>query len=325
LADLGATFFDKLLKQIQSQLPINRFNKCKQSSLKIAPEELEKLYSFTYNPAKQMSHHQNVNQESGLRYERNHIDYNKRDANTNSIMNNYFEDDVRKAEQPIDFMMYSNLNLTNADSQILTQNKSSPFFISHNGEKFFKGGIDVLRNKNFKSYEKKKGNKMGESKKTGENGKNHVIGNKFSTSKENSQIFTECDDEHTSNNYESFDANSAEYRNNNTINYLNGNAFKKEVKNRQGRKAIPACDRPYICDYPGCISAFKRLEHLKRHSKVHSGERKYKCTFPGCYKRFARSDNLGQHKKLHRANSNSNYSKYGMVESEYDEYDMYGL
>lgn len=57
--------------------------------------------------------------------------------------------------------------------------------------------------------------------------------------------------------------------------------------------------RPFVCEFKGCNSAFKRFEHLKRHNRIHTGERPFKCTFPGCYKKFARSDNLSQHIKIH--------------------------
>ncbi|KAI5168352.1 hypothetical protein PAEPH01_0065 [Pancytospora epiphaga] len=61
----------------------------------------------------------------------------------------------------------------------------------------------------------------------------------------------------------------------------------------------PSYERPFICEYHECKRAFKRLEHLKRHQKMHTGERPYKCLFPGCYKAFSRSDNLNSHYKTH--------------------------
>lgn len=57
--------------------------------------------------------------------------------------------------------------------------------------------------------------------------------------------------------------------------------------------------RPFLCGYRNCTSAFKRLEHLKRHTRIHTGERPFRCNFAGCFKRFARSDNLKQHLKVH--------------------------
>ncbi|ORX78853.1 hypothetical protein K493DRAFT_321143 [Basidiobolus meristosporus CBS 931.73] len=55
----------------------------------------------------------------------------------------------------------------------------------------------------------------------------------------------------------------------------------------------------HVCQYPGCYMRFKRLEHLKRHFRVHTLERPYACTHKGCEKTFSRRDNLGQHLKTH--------------------------
>lgn len=75
----------------------------------------------------------------------------------------------------------------------------------------------------------------------------------------------------------------------------NNKAFKK-VKHE-------ISDRPFVCTLQNCNRAFKRLEHLKRHHRIHTGERPFRCTYPGCYKTFARSDNLSQHLKIHNASS----------------------
>lgn len=48
----------------------------------------------------------------------------------------------------------------------------------------------------------------------------------------------------------------------------------------------------HCCPVPGCMKRFKRLEHLKRHTKTHTLERPFACTNSGCNKRFSRSDNL---------------------------------
>ena len=48
----------------------------------------------------------------------------------------------------------------------------------------------------------------------------------------------------------------------------------------------------HCCPVPGCMKRFKRLEHLKRHTKTHTLERPFACTSFGCNKRFSRSDNL---------------------------------
>ena len=80
--------------------------------------------------------------------------------------------------------------------------------------------------------------------------------------------------------------------------------YKKRVQ--APAKSIENCeiaDRPFVCMLQNCHRAFKRLEHLKRHHRIHTGERPFRCTYPGCYKSFARSDNLSQHLKVHNANS----------------------
>ncbi|KAI9243469.1 hypothetical protein BY458DRAFT_448271, partial [Sporodiniella umbellata] len=57
--------------------------------------------------------------------------------------------------------------------------------------------------------------------------------------------------------------------------------------------------KPHACSYPNCEKRFRRLEHLKRHSRIHTNEQPFKCNVPGCFKTFSRSDNLTQHKKTH--------------------------
>lgn len=58
--------------------------------------------------------------------------------------------------------------------------------------------------------------------------------------------------------------------------------------------------KSHVCPIPQCQRRFKRLEHLKRHMRIHTLERPFSCTFPNCHKTFSRSDNLSQHMKTHQ-------------------------
>ncbi|KAJ2754255.1 hypothetical protein GGI19_002552 [Coemansia pectinata] len=53
--------------------------------------------------------------------------------------------------------------------------------------------------------------------------------------------------------------------------------------------------KPFMCSL--CGSRFGRVEHVKRHHLVHTGQRKYECRV--CLKPFARKDNMVQHLRSH--------------------------
>lgn len=51
--------------------------------------------------------------------------------------------------------------------------------------------------------------------------------------------------------------------------------------------------RAYRCTLPGCHRAYRRNEHLLRHSRAHTFQKPYDC--PKCHKRYSRQDVLKRH------------------------------
>lgn len=70
--------------------------------------------------------------------------------------------------------------------------------------------------------------------------------------------------------------------------------------------------KPFKC--VECSKCFRRMEHLRRHLKVHTLERPFECHIPGCNRRFSRSDNLKAHIKTHAKRKGRNIYVEGLEE-----------
>lgn len=68
--------------------------------------------------------------------------------------------------------------------------------------------------------------------------------------------------------------------------------------------------KPFKCDE--CQKCFRRAEHLRRHSKVHTQERPFTCPIQGCGRKFSRSDNLKAHTLTHAKKEGRNLYVEGL-------------
>ncbi|KAI8081158.1 hypothetical protein BDF21DRAFT_418534 [Thamnidium elegans] len=87
--------------------------------------------------------------------------------------------------------------------------------------------------------------------------------------------------------------------NNNNNNSISSSSSSSTSSSNKSSTLKGEQKKPHACSHPNCERRFRRLEHLKRHMRIHTHEQPFKCTFPGCLKAFSRSDNLTQHRKTH--------------------------
>ena len=84
--------------------------------------------------------------------------------------------------------------------------------------------------------------------------------------------------------------------NNSTISALAVNPYIEQGRTGQDPKGRNVASMKQ-CVVEGCHRKFKRVEHLRRHEKIHQQLGRVSCQF--CDKDFDRSDNLRAHIKLH--------------------------
>ena len=58
-------------------------------------------------------------------------------------------------------------------------------------------------------------------------------------------------------------------------------------------------EKPCVCNFEGCLYSSSRASNLARHKRSHTGEKPYVCDFEGCAVAYSESGNLTTHKRKH--------------------------
>lgn len=89
-------------------------------------------------------------------------------------------------------------------------------------------------------------------------------------------------------------------------------------------------ERPYVCDYIGCMKSFTRTDELKRHKLTHTGNYLSKKIFSGtisffvlgeknfvcayCDKKFLRKDHALKHLQVHMVERKATLTVNGPID-----------
>ncbi|CAB1327459.1 unnamed protein product [Coregonus sp. 'balchen'] len=59
------------------------------------------------------------------------------------------------------------------------------------------------------------------------------------------------------------------------------------------------CEKPFQCEFTGCLRKFANSSDRKKHSQVHTSAKPYDCKAHGCFKSYTHPSSLRKHMKIH--------------------------